>query len=147
MRQLLHTALLLIPSLMGLGITGCSGGAEDDNRDGKALAIYNWADYIGKNTVANFEQRTGIHVDYDTFDVDATLEAKMLTGGSGYIGSLALEQLLGFARFGHRVQARCIYAGAQRVVHHHLQASRAEVSAPARGFAGRRGAARVLRAA
>lgn len=84
MRHLLQTALLLIPSLIGLGITGCSGGAEDDNRDGKALAIYNWADYIGKNTVANFEQRSGIHVDYDTFDVDATLEAKMLTGGSGY---------------------------------------------------------------
>jgi putrescine transport system substrate-binding protein len=50
----------------------------------KELHIYNWADYIGKDTVANFESATGIKVVYDTYDADETLEAKMMAGDSGY---------------------------------------------------------------
>ena len=48
------------------------------------LHIYNWADYIGKDTIAEFEARTGIKVVYDTYDSDETLEAKMMAGDSGY---------------------------------------------------------------
>jgi len=50
----------------------------------KQLNIYNWADYIGKDTIAAFEKATGIKVVYDTFDADATLEAKVMAGDSGY---------------------------------------------------------------
>jgi putrescine transport system substrate-binding protein len=50
----------------------------------QVLNIYNWADYIGKNTVADFEKRTGIKVIYDTFDADTMLEAKVMAGGSDY---------------------------------------------------------------
>jgi putrescine transport system substrate-binding protein len=48
------------------------------------LHVYNWADYIGKDTVANFEKQTGIKVIYDTFDSDAAVEAKVMAGGAGY---------------------------------------------------------------
>ncbi len=48
------------------------------------LNIYNWADYIGKDTVAAFEKQTGIKVVYDTYDSDAALEAKVMAGESGY---------------------------------------------------------------
>ena len=48
------------------------------------LHVYNWADYIGTDTIAEFERRTGIRVDYDTYDSDETLEAKMMAGDSGY---------------------------------------------------------------
>jgi putrescine transport system substrate-binding protein len=48
------------------------------------LNIYNWADYIGKDTVAAFERQTGIKVVYDTYDSDAALEAKVMAGDSGY---------------------------------------------------------------
>jgi putrescine transport system substrate-binding protein len=48
------------------------------------LNVYNWADYIGKNTIAEFEQQTGIKVTYDTFDSDPELEAKVMAGGAGY---------------------------------------------------------------
>ena len=48
------------------------------------LNIYNWADYIGTNTIAKFEQATGIKVIYDTFDADTMLEAKVMAGGSDY---------------------------------------------------------------
>jgi putrescine transport system substrate-binding protein len=50
----------------------------------KVLYVYNWADYIGKNTLADFERATGIKVVYDTYDADETLEAKMMAGDSGY---------------------------------------------------------------
>ncbi len=48
------------------------------------LHVYNWADYIGKDTIAQFERTTGIKVVYDTYDADETLEAKLMAGDSGY---------------------------------------------------------------
>ncbi len=55
------------------------GAAEE-----KVLYVYNWADYIGKTTLADFERATGIKVVYDTYDSDETLEARMMAGDSGY---------------------------------------------------------------
>ena len=48
------------------------------------LFIYNWSDYIAEDTIANFEEETGIDVTYDVFDSNEVLEAKLLAGGSGY---------------------------------------------------------------
>jgi len=50
----------------------------------KILNIYNWSDYIGEDTIANFEKETGIKVRYDTFDANETLHAKMVAGKTGY---------------------------------------------------------------
>lgn len=61
------------------GATAGHKGAEE-----KVLYIYNWSDYIGKNTLGKFESTTGIKVVYDTYDADETLEAKMMAGDSGY---------------------------------------------------------------
>ncbi|GLU32711.1 polyamine ABC transporter substrate-binding protein [Trinickia caryophylli] len=48
------------------------------------LNVYNWSDYIAKDTIANFEKQYGIHVKYDNYDSDDTLQAKLLAGSSGY---------------------------------------------------------------
>jgi len=48
------------------------------------LHVYNWDDYIGPDTVANFERLTGIRVVYDLYDSNETLEAKLMIGDSGY---------------------------------------------------------------
>jgi putrescine transport system substrate-binding protein len=61
-----------------------SGGTGQARPEEKVLHIYNWADYIGKDTIAKFEAQTGIKVIYDTYDSDDTLEAKMMAGDSGY---------------------------------------------------------------
>jgi putrescine transport system substrate-binding protein len=50
----------------------------------KTLNLYSWADYVPPQTLQRFEQETGIHVRYDTFDTSEVLETKLLTGGSGY---------------------------------------------------------------
>lgn len=61
--------ICLIPSLH----------AED-----KTLRLYNWADYFAEDTLSRFTAETGIKVIYDVMDGSETLEAKMLSGGSGY---------------------------------------------------------------
>ncbi len=48
------------------------------------LFIYNWADYIGPGTIAEFERETGIKVVYDTYDSDETMDARLMAGQSGY---------------------------------------------------------------
>ncbi|HWN05528.1 MAG TPA: polyamine ABC transporter substrate-binding protein [Steroidobacteraceae bacterium] len=63
--------------------TGATSGAADAAEE-KVLHVYNWVDYIGPTTIADFEAKTGIQVVYDTYDSNELLETKMLTGRSGY---------------------------------------------------------------
>ena len=46
--------------------------------------IYNWSDYIGQTTLADFQKETGIKPVYDVFDSNETLEGKLLAGRTGY---------------------------------------------------------------
>jgi putrescine transport system substrate-binding protein len=48
------------------------------------LNVYNWTDYIDPAALEQFTAETGIKVRYDVFDSLETLEAKLLTGHSGY---------------------------------------------------------------
>ena len=48
------------------------------------VSFYNWADYIGENTIENFEEEYGIKVNYDQYDSSEMVEAKLLSGSSGY---------------------------------------------------------------
>lgn len=50
----------------------------------KVLNVYNWSDYIADDTIAEFEAETGIHVNYDVYDSNEIVEAKLLAGNSGY---------------------------------------------------------------
>ncbi|MHC8403247.1 polyamine ABC transporter substrate-binding protein [Pseudomonas sp. MDT1-17] len=46
--------------------------------------IYNWSDYIGQTTLADFQKESGIKPVYDVFDSNETLEGKLLAGRTGY---------------------------------------------------------------
>ena len=74
---------MLAAALLG-GCGGVPHGAAAPRAEEPELHIYNWADYIGRDTIANFEAASGIRVVYDTYDADETLEAKMMAGDSGY---------------------------------------------------------------
>lgn len=50
----------------------------------KTLNIYNWPDYIPEGMVAAFEQEFGIKVNYNTFENNEALHAKLVAGNSGY---------------------------------------------------------------
>jgi putrescine transport system substrate-binding protein len=46
--------------------------------------VFNWSDYIAEGILDEFTARTGIRVNYDVFDSNDTLEARMLAGASGF---------------------------------------------------------------
>ncbi|WP_110456039.1 polyamine ABC transporter substrate-binding protein [Shewanella algidipiscicola] len=50
----------------------------------EVLKVYNWNDYIAKDTLDNFYKETGVRVIYDVFDSNEMVEAKLLSGHSGY---------------------------------------------------------------
>jgi putrescine transport system substrate-binding protein len=52
--------------------------------EAKVLHVYNWSDYIAEDTLANFTAETGIRVVYDVFDSNELLEAKLVSGNTGY---------------------------------------------------------------
>ncbi len=65
---------------MTTALTAFAANAEEE----KVLNVYNWSDYIAEDTIANFEEETGIKVTYDVFDSNEILESKLLSGGTGY---------------------------------------------------------------
>ena len=50
----------------------------------KTLYFYNWSEYIGENTIKNFREQTKTRVVYDVYDSNEVLEAKLLSGRSGF---------------------------------------------------------------
>ncbi|WP_373742215.1 polyamine ABC transporter substrate-binding protein [Neisseria sp.] len=87
---------LLVTALTGLFLAACGGG-EKSSQPGAAAAdsaaqqpatnalnIYNWSDYVDPATVQEFEKANNVKVRYDYYDSNETLEAKVLTGKSGY---------------------------------------------------------------
>ena len=61
-----------------------SAPAVATNTEEKVLNIYNWPDYIAKDMVANFEKESGIKVNYQTFENNEALQAKLVAGNTGY---------------------------------------------------------------
>lgn len=66
--------------LVGLSLLfGCGEEKPTDN-----LAVFNWTDYIGTNTIASFEKATGGKVSYDNYSSNEDLIAKLQTGSAAY---------------------------------------------------------------
>src|ERR1700737_3111701 len=59
----------------------CAGTAMAEE---PRLNVYNWSDYIAPDTIPKFTAETGIKVTYDVYDGNEVLEAKLLSGRSGY---------------------------------------------------------------
>ena len=60
------------------------GAAPAAVAEEKILNVYNWPDYIAKDMVAGFEKETGIKVNYQTFENNEGLQAKLVAGNTGY---------------------------------------------------------------
>ena len=54
------------------------------NTEEKVLNIYNWPDYVAQDLIANFEKDTGIKVNYQTFETNEALQAKLVAGNTGF---------------------------------------------------------------
>ncbi len=80
----LAASALLLDSCGRAPPPSAAAPAAAPSTEERVLRVYNWDDYIGFHTIADFERSTGIQVVYDLFDSNETLEAKLLVGDSGY---------------------------------------------------------------
>src|ERR1700730_13659553 len=69
--------------LLLVALAAISAGKADAGEE-KRLFVYNWTDFIGRSTIAEFERETGIKVTYDVYDSEETMDARLLAGSSGY---------------------------------------------------------------
>lgn len=74
MRKLLTTGALLATAATSAGLAQAQ----------QVVNVYNWSDYIAEESLAEFTAQTGIQVNYDVYDSNDTLEARMLAGSSGF---------------------------------------------------------------
>jgi len=72
--------ILALALIAFAGAQACTAAFAEEKR----LYVYNWADFIGRNTIAKFERLTGIKVVYDIYDAEETMEARLMAGESGY---------------------------------------------------------------
>ncbi|WGS50586.1 polyamine ABC transporter substrate-binding protein [Paraburkholderia sp. D15] len=80
----LSVALAALAAAAGWLLLSCPGTGMAAETAPKELNVYNWSDYIAKDTIPDFEKQSGIHVKYDNYDSDDTLQAKLLAGSSGF---------------------------------------------------------------
>lgn len=69
-------------TVLALSLAACAGAQAAETP--KQVNLYIWNEYLGADTLASFEKKTGIKVVADHFDSLETVETKLLTGHSGY---------------------------------------------------------------
>jgi putrescine transport system substrate-binding protein len=77
-------ALIVAAAIPGAVILAGCGRASPPPPIPKVVNLYIWADYLAPDTIPNFEKQTGIKVNVANFDNLETLEARLLTGHSGF---------------------------------------------------------------
>ena len=68
-----RTAILIAAAVL---IAACGGG-KGSKPSGKIVNIYIWTNYLPQEVVDQFERRTGIHANVDTYDSNEAVLAKL----------------------------------------------------------------------
>ncbi|MCF0110377.1 MAG: extracellular solute-binding protein [Erysipelotrichaceae bacterium] len=77
---------VLLACAMVLTLAGCGGSEEKSDFDPIAefgsdtLYVFNWGEYIGENTIENFEKKYNVTVKYNTFDSNEEMYTALLGG-------------------------------------------------------------------
>ncbi|MCY3781418.1 MAG: hypothetical protein OXG78_13985 [Chloroflexi bacterium] len=75
---------LLVPASIGQDMEHepwtCPEGYE-----GQTLSIFNWSTYIAEDTVPNFEEACGVTVNYDIYESNEAMLARIRQGNPGYM--------------------------------------------------------------
>lgn len=70
-----------VQSVFGLVLAAATMSAVAQNKE---VNVYNWAEYTAPDTLSGFEAATGIKVNYSVYDSNDALQARLLTGKSGF---------------------------------------------------------------
>lgn len=63
--------------------------ANDKSDTEKVVNVFNWSEYLPDSVIKQFEQETGIKVNYDTYSSNEEMMAKLSAGNAGYDISVA----------------------------------------------------------
>jgi putrescine transport system substrate-binding protein len=65
--------------------SGAGSTASVEKNDGtKVLNLFIWSDFLAPDTIASFEQQTGVKVRVSYYDTNELLESRILAGNSGF---------------------------------------------------------------
>ena len=59
-------------------------GGEASGELADTLSVYNWADYIDEQILADYQEEFGVEIIYDTYASNEDLLAKLQAGAEGY---------------------------------------------------------------
>lgn len=74
----------MLARITGIAVAAAIGFSGQALAEDKVVNVYNWSDYIAKDTLAKFTKETGIKVKYDTYGENEVLDTKLMAGKSGY---------------------------------------------------------------
>jgi putrescine transport system substrate-binding protein len=91
MRTFISAVMSCAVAASSLALCACGKGTDNTRHteaagagDAKVVNLYIWSDYLAPDTLSSFEKQSGIKVNVSYFDTNETLEARVLTGNSGF---------------------------------------------------------------
>ncbi|EHL19512.1 hypothetical protein HMPREF9628_00233 [Peptoanaerobacter stomatis] len=86
--------------ILTLFLTGCSSNNNDDGakKSDITLNVYNWGDFIDPDVINMFEEETGIKVNYENFNNNEELLAKIEAGSTNYDVLFPSDYMVGIMR-------------------------------------------------
>ena len=92
MRKIVMTvlAVLIVAAIVVTGsvISGTTNSAAG------SINVYNWGEYIDQSVLADFEEQTGIKVNYTTYASNKEMYAKIVSGAASYDVIVPSEYML-----------------------------------------------------
>ncbi len=81
---LLTLLLVMLVALPAAGQDAPESWTCPEGFAGQTLNVFNWATYIGEDTIVNFEDLCGVTVTYDVYDADGDMMNVIRQGNPGY---------------------------------------------------------------
>lgn len=94
--------ILLSLVICMLVISGCTSSEKKDDKNSASsnvtLNVYNWGDYIDPEVIEDFTKETGIKVNYENFNNNEELLAKIEAGSTNYDVLFPSDYMVGIMR-------------------------------------------------
>ena len=74
---------LLMAVLLVLSLASC-GKSVGNQGEAQSINVYNWGEYIDQSVLDDFEEQTGIKVNYTTYASNEEMYSKIVSGAASY---------------------------------------------------------------
>lgn len=76
--------LLIVVLVLATPTLAQEGWVCPEGFEGQTLNVYNWTTYVAEDTVPNFEEACGVTVEYDVYESNEAMLARIRPGNPGY---------------------------------------------------------------